>query len=671
MYTAFRKKERKFRNIVPRFFDASVEFAAFCVEYLDYIRMIELPNILSDNVCDTVVEKSRKEAGIACQQSIGTENNEIETNQPDTKITNEIKKTISRLEENGQHTPVIIKEILSKRGLAEGIVEEPTEHLLEIVHNIESREPGQTPPKKQAILVCFESSPHVEFVIRNIIIKLESSWYHSIICGPHNYEYMEQIAIGISNKISVLKLENCENTQQHNQFMKTVEYWEMFSADKLLHYTPTTTIFKRNIDEFMQYDYISASSYHQLGTGSLSLRTRQTMIDILTNFENMASGQSETPEDMFFSKLMVERDIGNLADKPASLRFSTEHVNTVGSMGGHNYWAMNVAWKTRVFESVIIQCKPCHNADCLQFRGGWKSVLYRMKDLKFFEENSKIHFFDILEQHFTPSKTMTCENKWAGIIHLTPNGPPYLNSENIALLFSNQHFLKSLDSCFAFFTLSPYITKYMQGEFEKIQRPINVITLKHPVVQEDIIPFSFEKFQNNSEKILIQIGQQYRKMTSIYHVSVPENYSKMWLTGTKLFERLNQIMKLEQKHIKKSITPYMRNTVKMYYTQTYEEYDEYLSKNIVFIDLFDAAANNTVLECIVRKTPIIVNKIPGVIDYLGEDYPLYFSDLEDVPALLSEEKLLEAHEYLKKMDCADVEIDYFIKKLMTAMHYAF
>jgi hypothetical protein len=74
-----------------------------------------------------------------------------------------------------------------------------------------------------------------------------------------------------------------------------------------------------------------------------------------------------------------------------------------------------------------------------------------------------------------------------------------------------------------------------------------------------------------------------------------------------------------------------------------------------------------VLECIVRKTPIVVNKLPGVVDYLGENYPLYFSELEDVPALLTEEKLLEAHEYLKTMDCADVEIDYFIKKLMTAM----
>jgi hypothetical protein len=115
----------------------------------------------------------------------------------------------------------------------------------------------------------------------------------------------------------------------------------------------------------------------------------------------------------------------------------------------------------------------------------------------------------------------------------------------------------------------------------------------------------------------------------------------------------------------------MQNSVKMYYTETYEEYDEYLSKNIVFIDLFDAAANNTVLECIVRKTPIIVNKLPGVMDYLGENYPLYFSHLDEVPHLLTEEKLLQAHEYLKNINAMDIEIDYFIRKLLTAIQDAF
>ena len=56
-------------------------------------------------------------------------------------------------------------------------------------------------------------------------------------------------------------------------------------------------------------------------------------------------------------------------------------------------------------------------------------------------------------------------------------------------------------------------------------------------------------------------------------------------------------------------------------------YDLLLMQNIVFINLIDASAVNTILECIVRNTPIIVNKIDGIIDYLGEDYPLYYNEL--------------------------------------------
>jgi hypothetical protein len=45
------------------------------------------------------------------------------------------------------------------------------------------------------------------------------------------------------------------------------------------------------------------------------------------------------------------------------------------------------------------------------------------------------------------------------------------------------------------------------------------------------------------------------------------------------------------------------------------------------MDLYDATSNNAIVECIIRNTPIIVNKLPGVVDYLGENYPLYFNIL--------------------------------------------
>ena len=172
-----------------------------------------------------------------------------------------------------------------------------------------------------------------------------------------------------------------------------------------------------------------------------------------------------------------------------------------------------------------------------------------------------------------------------------------------------------------------------------------------------------DKYNQNAQKQLIQIGQQYRKMSSIYRVKCP-GHGKMWLTGTKIFNKLATRLKTECAYLNIKINHLL---VQMYYTKTFEEYDELLSQNVVFVDLFDAAANNTVLECIVRKTPIIVNRVGGIAEYLGEDYPLYFSTLDEVPGLLTIDNLMRAHEYLKNIGVQDLTMDAFVGGLLSGL----
>lgn len=88
------------------------------------------------------------------------------------------------------------------------------------------------------------------------------------------------------------------------------------------------------------------------------------------------------------------------------------------------------------------------------------------------------------------------------------------------------------------------------------------------------------------------------------------------------------------------------NDVKIIKRLTNEQYDDLLSlaawsqflghrENIVFLNLIDAAAVNTIIECIVRATPIVVNRLPAVIDLLGPNYSLLYNDLREVQALLT------------------------------------
>ena len=77
-------------------------------------------------------------------------------------------------------------------------------------------------------------------------------------------------------------------------------------------------------------------------------------------------------------------------------------------------------------------------------------------------------------------------------------------------------------------------------------------------------------------------------------------------------------------------------------------YDIELSQNIALIPLYDSSVNNALLECIARLTPCLITKHPAIIELLGEDYPLYFTDENDCLEKLENEQLLySAHLYIK------------------------
>ena len=60
-----------------------------------------------------------------------------------------------------------------------------------------------------------------------------------------------------------------------------------------------------------------------------------------------------------------------------------------------------------------------------------------------------------------------------------------------------------------------------------------------------------------------------------------------------------------------------------------------------------ASANNAVIECIARGTPLLVNPLPAVVEYLGADYPFYFHSLEEAADKACRfDLVLKAHHHL-------------------------
>ena len=99
------------------------------------------------------------------------------------------------------------------------------------------------------------------------------------------------------------------------------------------------------------------------------------------------------------------------------------------------------------------------------------------------------------------------------------------------------------------------------------------------------------------------------------------------------------------------------------------DYDNLLSNNVVFLNLIEISACNTLIECIVRNTPIIVNKIPGVVELLGADYPLYYDNIDQVENLLTYKTIEKAYNHLKCIDKSKFTIDYFLTQLTESNIY--
>jgi hypothetical protein len=533
----------------------------------------------------------------------------------------------------------------------------------------------------EAVLIEFRCFPHLEFLIRNCINKLGVKWSQTIVCGQKNYNYILDIVKNINRNIKIIKLEYDNLTQnEYNNLLLTKEFWVLFVGEKLLIYQEDTCIFKSNIDDFLKWDYIGAPwpleyniSKSSVGNGGFSLRSKKVMLECLKYNDNSVdlskrtseyikeNGLNRIPEDVFFSNIIEMHSIGKISDHKNAQNFSSESIKS-NSLGGHQFWMNNSTWKNSLCKYVTKTFVPTCNIN-IEHRGGWSNLINKLYQTNLYNVESDVVFYDIVEKDFIWSKTVL-NKKWFGVIHCTEKTPDYLDCVNIQNLFKpNSHFLKNIHNCLFLIGLSPNVVDYVKTNLSQLGIELDVYLLKHPIDNEENIPmFSIDKYKENNDKKIIQIGQQLRKMTSIYELNI-NDHKKLWLTGTKNFAKIKYLFYKECNHLKLNVNI---NNVEMKYTNSFAEYDNLLSENIVFIDLFDAAANNTVLECILRRTPIIVNRLPATEYYLGKGYPLFFDNINEVPTLLTIKNIIKAHKYLNDIKLSDT--NNFISSIVNILN---
>jgi hypothetical protein len=531
--------------------------------------------------------------------------------------------------------------------------------------------------KKEAVLIEYRQFPHLEFLLRNMILKLGVDWSYTVVCGTLNYGLMRTMCTNIHPNINLIVTPYDNLTPSlYSTFLASADFWNMLHGEKILIYQEDSIVFNTNINDFLQWDYIGAPwPRHQndtpngVGNGGFSLRTRKVMLDVISRktiadtlpnkstLEYMTNTISGVlPEDVYFSKNIQELGLGKVAPWHVAYDFSTETQYNPNSLGGHNFWINDSQWKNRLYKNIVINY-ACKTKLKTTHRGGWEYILNTMKEHNILDPTSENEFLSVTEEvYLWHNYELRPKNRWIGFIHCTPIAPEYLDVINISFLPKSTMFLEDIERCDGLYCLSEYVSEYLR---KNIPNPPRIITLMHPVVFDDIPLFTMEKYEANSDKYILQIGQQLRKVTSIFKISV-SGFKRLWLTGNPDMNQCKEMIIREGGSGDYSI---------LHYTKTFKEYDEFLEKNIVFIDLFDSAANNTVLECIVRNTPIILNRTPGVIEYLGADYPLYFDHLDEVAGLMAIDKLAAAYRYLKLMNKDRFTIDYFMRAFVNSIKH--
>jgi hypothetical protein len=278
-------------------------------------------------------------------------------------------------------------------------------------------------------------------------------------------------------------------------------------------------------------------------------------------------------------------------------------------------------------------------------RSGWKYVLDTLSPL---HADNGIQIDGFIDGTFGWSmnwklKHIPYKKPWIGFFHNPLRIPPWVKDLNADPndLIAEPAFVESLPLCKGIFTFSDYLTSFLK---EKL--PVEVETLRHPTEFPEIT-FSMDAFLG--EKKVVQVGSWLRKLMSFYKFEAP-GYTKYHLMGGDALKRFKEELEYYGIDCKNGLNALAQKAdVTLISQLDNENFDILLSESIVFVDLYDSSVNNTIIECIVRDTPILVNRLSPIEEYLGADYPLYYASLDEIPGMLQDMSLIKsAHLYLKE-----------------------
>jgi len=279
-------------------------------------------------------------------------------------------------------------------------------------------------------------------------------------------------------------------------------------------------------------------------------------------------------------------------------------------------------------------------------RSGWPFVMGCLAELR---SADGVLFDDFAEATFCyrPNSHSHTE-PWIGVFHHPWNYPDFANHSHPPQAYmQSETWAQSEEHLVGAIVLSEYAAEYYRSVLA-----CPVATILHPIGSPPRLwqPRCFELVPR-----IVQVGVYLRNTRAIDQV--PSSEEVRGQRSEVRYERL-KLWRPEpwyQEYDQRVRAHWRRDGSRCEYLGVTEfghvsnfAYDELLASAAVLSEVFDASANNVVLDCLIRNTPLFVNAHPAVCEYLGEDYPLYFEHPHEIPDLLKD--VPRAHEYLADQD---------------------
>mgnify|MGYP003328835593 FL=1 len=160
-------------------------------------------------------------------------------------------------------------------------------------------------------------------------------------------------------------------------------------------------------------------------------------------------------------------------------------------------------------------------------RSGWCYVLDNLRDkqntnsiLCDFYVDRTFHWNNNILKHL---KVIPYTSPWIGFIHHTMD--ENYTDYNTTNLFKNKLFTESLKHCKGLIVLSNYLREQIINYIAKLNISVKVYSLVHPTefISNDKI-FTMDKFNNNTNKKLIQIGAWMRDIDAIFKLEINKDF---------------------------------------------------------------------------------------------------------------------------------------------------